>query len=116
MRNFLISKSFKISKVDTTLFTKAIGKDLFVCQIYVDNILFGSTNPSFCEEFGEMMSREFEMSMIGQLSFFLGLQIKQLKEGTYVCQSKYVKDILKKFGMEDAKPIKTRLTKIFTVL
>jgi hypothetical protein len=54
-----------------------------------------------------MMSREFEMSMIGELSFFLGLQIKQLKEGTFVCQSKYVKDILKKFGMEDAKPIKT---------
>jgi hypothetical protein len=89
------------------LFTKTIGKDLFVCQIYVDDIIFGSTNPSFCEEFGEMISREFEMSMIGELSFFLGLQIKQLKEGTFVCQSKYVKDILKKFGMEDAKPIKT---------
>ena len=54
-----------------------------------------------------MMSRELEMSMIGELSFFLGLQIKQLREGTFVCQSKYVKDILKKFGMEDAKPIKT---------
>jgi hypothetical protein len=53
------------------------------------------------------MSREFEMSMIGELSFFLSLQIKQLKEGTFVCQSKYVKDILKKFGMEDANPIKT---------
>jgi hypothetical protein len=53
------------------------------------------------------MSREFEMSMIGELSFFLGLQIKQLKEGAFVCQSKYVRDNLKKFGMEDAKPIKT---------
>ena len=81
------------------MFTKAIGKDLFVCQIYVDDIIFGSTNPNFCEEFGDMMSREFEMSMIGELSFFLGLQIKQLKEGTFVCQSKYVKNILKKFGM-----------------
>ena len=94
MRDFLISKGFKIGKVDTNLFTKDIGKDLFVCQIYVDDIIFGSTNPNFCEEFGE-------------LSFFLGLQIKQLKEGTFVCQSKYVKDILKKFGMEEAKPIKT---------
>ena len=54
-----------------------------------------------------MISREFEMSMISELSFFLGLQIKQLKECTFVCQSKYVKDLLKKFGMEDAKPIKT---------
>ena len=107
MRDFIISKGFKIGKVYTTLFTKSIGKDLFVCQIYVDDIIFDSTNPSFCEEFGEMMSREFEMSMIGELSFFHGLQIKQLKEGTYVCQSKYVKDILKKFGMEDAKSIKT---------
>ena len=80
---------------------------MFVRQIYVDDIIFGSTNSSFCEEFGEMMSRELEMSMIGELSFFLGLQIKQLREGTFVCQSKYVKDILKKFGMEDAKPIKT---------
>jgi hypothetical protein len=50
------------------------------------------------------MSKEFEMSMIGELSFFLGLQIKQLKEGTFVCQSKYLKDILKKFGMENANP------------
>ena len=50
----------------TLLFTKVIGKDLFVSQIYVDDIIFGSTNPSFCEEFGEMMSREFEMSMIGE--------------------------------------------------
>ena len=97
LRDFLIYKGFKIGKVDTTLFTKSIGKDLFICQIYVDDIIFGSTNQDFCEEFGEMMSREFEMSMIGELSFFLGLQIKQLKEGTFVCQSKYMKDILKIF-------------------
>ena len=109
LRDFLISKSFKIGKVDTTLFTKSIGKDLFICQIYVDDIIFGSTNQDFCEEFGEMMSRDFEMSMIGELSFFLGLQIKQLKKGTFVCQSKYVKDLLKKFGMENAKPIKTSM-------
>jgi hypothetical protein len=68
---------------------------------------FGSTNQIFCEESGEMMSKEFEISMIGEWGFFLGLQIKQLKEGTFVCQSKYVKDLLKKFGMEDVKPIKT---------
>jgi hypothetical protein len=53
------------------------------------------------------MTRKFEMSMIAELSFFLCLQIKQLKEGTFVCQSKYARDIFKKFGMEDAKPIKT---------
>jgi hypothetical protein len=107
LRDFLLSKDFKIGKVDTTLFTKRIGKDLFVCQIYVDDIIFGSTNESFCEEFGKMMSKEFEMSMIGELSFFLGLQIKQLKDGIFVSQSKYLKDMLKKFGLENAKPIKT---------
>jgi hypothetical protein len=75
------------------LFTKKIGNDIFICQIYVDDIIFGSTNEYFCKEFGEMMSRQFKMSMIGELSIFLGLKIKQLKEGTFVCQSKYVKDI-----------------------
>ena len=58
--------------VDTTLFTKKIGNDLFVLRIYVD-IIFGSTNQDFCEEFGKMMANEFEMSMIGELSYFLGL-------------------------------------------
>jgi hypothetical protein len=91
------------------LFTKTIGKDLFVCQIYVDDIIFGSTNKEFCEEFGELMSKEFEMSMIGELNYFLGLQIKQLKQGTFVCQSKFVKDLLKKFGLMDAKTINTRM-------
>jgi hypothetical protein len=95
IRDFLVSKGFKIGFVDTTLFTKTIGKDLFVCQIYVDGIFFGSANKDFCEEFGELMSKEFEMSMIGELNYFLGLQIKQLKQGTFVCQSKYVKDLLK---------------------
>jgi hypothetical protein len=58
------------------LFTKKIGNDIFVCQIYVDDIIFGPTNEDFCKEFGEMMSSEFEMSMIDELSFFLALQIK----------------------------------------
>nr|AAK50132.1 putative gag-pol polyprotein [Oryza sativa Japonica Group] len=107
LKDFLLSKDFKIGKVDTTLFTKIIGDDFFVCQIYVDDIIFSSTNEVFCKEFGDMMSREFEMSMIGELSFFLGLQIKQLKDGTFVSQTKYIKDLLKRFGLEDAKPIKT---------
>jgi hypothetical protein len=71
--------------VDTTLFTKKIGDDLFICQIYVNDIIFGSTNQEFCEKFGDMMSRKFEMSMIGELSSFLGLQVKQTKEGIFMC-------------------------------
>jgi len=94
-------------KVDTTLFTKKLGNDLFVLQIYVDDIIFGSTNHDFCEEFGKMMAKEFEMSMIGELSYFLGLQIKQMKNDTFVSQGKYIKDMIKKFGLQEAKPMST---------
>jgi hypothetical protein len=80
---------------------------LFVLQIYVYDIIFGSTDQDFCEKFGKMMANEFEMSMIRELSYFLGLQIKQLKNGTLVSQGKYIRDMLKKFGMEDAKSIST---------
>jgi hypothetical protein len=80
-----------------------------VLQIYVDDIIFGSTNQDFCEEFGKMMANEFEMSMIGELSYFLGLQINQLKNGIFVSECKYIKYMLKKFGMEDAKAISTSM-------
>ena len=91
LRDFLLSKGFKMGKVDTTPFTKKLGNDLFVLQIYVDDIIFGSTNQDFCEEFGNMMASEFEMSMIRELSYFLGLQIKQMKNGTFVSQGMYMK-------------------------
>jgi hypothetical protein len=67
LRDFLLSKGFIMGKVDTTLFTKKIGQDLFVLQIYVDDIIFGSTNQDYYEEFGKMMANEFDMSMIGEL-------------------------------------------------
>jgi hypothetical protein len=73
LRDFLLSKGFVMDKVDTTLFTKKIGKTLFIFQIYVDDIIFGSTNQDYYDEFGKMMAKEFKMSMIGELSFFLGL-------------------------------------------
>jgi hypothetical protein len=83
-----------------------MGKDLYVCQIYVDDIIFGSTNKSFCDELSKIMTDRFEMSMMEVLTFFLGFQIKQAKEGTFISQMKYTHDILKKFGMDKAKPIK----------
>jgi hypothetical protein len=84
-----------------------MGKDLFVCQIYIDDIIFGSTNKFFCDEFSKIMIDRFEMSMMGVLTFFLGFQIKQAKEGTLISQIKFTRDILKKFGMDKSKPIKT---------
>jgi hypothetical protein len=107
LMDFLLSKGFKMAKVDTTLFTKKIAIDLFVLQIYVDDIIFGSTNQDFCEEFKKMMANKFEMSMIGELSYFLGLQIKQMKNNTFVSQGKYIKDMIKKFRLQDAKPMNT---------
>jgi hypothetical protein len=104
---FLITNGFKVGKVDPTLFTKTITKDLFVCQIYVDDVIFGSTNKSTCEEFSRIRIQKFEMSMVGDLKYFLGFQIKQLQDGTFISQTKYIQDILKKFGMKDGKPIKT---------
>jgi hypothetical protein len=107
LRDFLITNGFKVGKADPTLFTKTIANDLFVCQIYVDDIIFGSTNKSTCEEFSRIMVQKFEMSMMGELKYFLGFQVKQLQEGTFISQTKYIQDILTKFGMKDAKPIKT---------
>jgi hypothetical protein len=107
LRDFLITNGFKVGKVDPTLFTKTVAKGLFVCQIYVDDIIFGSTNKSTCEEFSRIMIQKLEMSMMGELKYFLGFQIKQLQEGTIISQTKYIQDNLKKFGMKDGKPIKT---------
>jgi hypothetical protein len=78
-----------------------------VLEIYVDDIIFGSTNQDFWEEFRKMMANEFEMSMIGEHSSFLGLQIMRIKNGTFVSQGRFIKDMLKKFRMDDAKAIST---------
>jgi hypothetical protein len=107
LRDFLISNAFKVGKVDPTLFTKTCNGDLFVCQIYVDDIIFGSTNQKSCGEFSRVMMQKFKMSMMGELNYFFGFQVKKIKEGTFISQTKYTQDLLKRFGMKDAKPTKT---------
>jgi hypothetical protein len=107
LKEFLLKQGFEIGKADPTLFTHKDGNDIFVCQIYVNDIIFGSTNNVYVEEFSRVMTKRFEMSMMGELKFFLGFQIKQVKEGTFISQTKYTQDMLKKFNMENAKPIKT---------
>jgi hypothetical protein len=114
LRDFLVENSFRIGKADSKLFTRKMGKDLFVCQIYVDDIIFGSTDKCFCDEFSKIMmdklglikmtiSLGFALSMMGVLTLFLGFQIKQAKEGTFISQTKYTRDIFKKFDMDKAK-------------
>jgi hypothetical protein len=107
--DFLTQNGFKISKVNSTLFTRKVDNDLFICQIYVDDIIFGSTNQSFYDEFNKIMTDRFEMSIMRELKFFLRFQIKQLEDGTFLSQTKYTCDILKKFGMDKANPIKTSM-------
>ena len=77
-------------------------------QIYVDDIIFGSTNASLCKEFSKLMQDEFEMSMMEELKFFLGIQINQCNDGVYVHQTKYTKELLKKFKPEDCKVMNTQ--------
>ena len=77
LSSVLIENNFKRGQVDTTLFRRTLEKDILVVQIYVDDIIFGSTNASICKEFSKLMQGEYEMSMMGELKFFLGIQIKQ---------------------------------------
>ncbi|GKB08171.1 retrovirus-related pol polyprotein from transposon TNT 1-94 [Tanacetum coccineum] len=98
---------FSKGTVDPTLFTRKEGKDILLVQIYVDDIIFASTDPSLCETFSEIMCSKFKMSMMGKMSFFLGLQISQSPRGIFLNQSKYALEIIKKYGMETSDPVDT---------
>ncbi|GJV56313.1 retrovirus-related pol polyprotein from transposon TNT 1-94 [Tanacetum coccineum] len=110
LKAFLIKHDYSMGMVDNTLFTKKKDSNLIIVQIYVDDIIFGSTCQEMCDDFAKIMHDEFEMSMMGELNFFLGLQIKQLDDGIFFNQSKYIKEMLKKFGLEDSKPMKTPMS------
>ena len=107
LKSFLLKSGFVMGSVDKTLFLLSRGGDTLIVQIYVDDIIFGGSSHALVSSFAEQMSREYEMSLIGELQFFLGLQIKQGLEGTFVHQAKYTKDILMKFVMWDSKPMST---------
>ena len=112
LSKFLMEKGFSRGNVDTTLFLKKHKHDMLVAQIYVDDIIFGATNQSLYEHFAKEMQSEFEMSMMRELTFFLGLQVKQNKDGIFINQAKYIKEILKKFGFEDVREIGTPMSLI----
>jgi hypothetical protein len=107
LREKLVDRGFEVGLIDPTLFTKRVNGELFICQLYVDDIIFGSTNNAFNEEFARFMTEEFEMSMMGELKFFLGFEIKQLREGTFINQAKYIQDMLKRFDMTELNIAKT---------
>ncbi|GJV78760.1 putative ribonuclease H-like domain-containing protein [Tanacetum coccineum] len=97
----------------SALFIRRNKKDIMLVQVYVDDIIFGSTNKSWCAEFEALMQSRFQMSSMGELTFFLGLQVKQNKEGIFISQDKYVAEMLKKFDLVNVKaaitPMETKL-------
>ncbi|GJY10810.1 retrovirus-related pol polyprotein from transposon TNT 1-94 [Tanacetum coccineum] len=104
---FLLTQKFTKGTVDLTLFVRREGKDILLVQIYVDDIIFASTKPDLCETFSKIMCSKFQMSMMGKLSFFLGLQISQSPRGIFLNQSKYALESIKKYGMKTCEPTDT---------
>ncbi|GJU65253.1 retrovirus-related pol polyprotein from transposon TNT 1-94 [Tanacetum coccineum] len=105
--NFLMSKGFTKGTIDPTLLTIRYGEDILLVQIYIDDIIFGSTNPKFSKRFEKLMHSRFEMSLMGEMKFYLGLQIHQSPCGIFINQAKYALEILKKHGIEKGQSIGT---------
>ncbi|GJY13842.1 putative ribonuclease H-like domain-containing protein [Tanacetum coccineum] len=107
LSTYLLDNGFQGGKIDKTLFIKRDKGDILFVQLYVDDIIFGSTKKSLYTKFKKMMHKKFQMSSMGELAFFLGLQVKQKEDGIFISQDKYVTGILKKFGFSDVKTAST---------
>ncbi|GJQ98415.1 putative ribonuclease H-like domain-containing protein [Tanacetum coccineum] len=107
LATYLLSNGFQRGQIDQTLFIKSQQGHILLVQIYVDDIIFGSTKKELCEEFEKLMKDKFQMSSMGELTFFLGLQVQQRKKGIFISQDKYVHEILKKFNYTDVKSAST---------
>ncbi|KAD5960655.1 hypothetical protein E3N88_12127 [Mikania micrantha] len=104
LSTFLLRNNFTRGSIDKTLFIQNVGQHKLLVQIYVDDIIFASSDPKLCDDFTALMTKTFEMSAMGELQFFLGLQIKQKSDGIFIHQSKYTKELLKKFDLQNCKP------------
>ncbi|GJS46001.1 putative ribonuclease H-like domain-containing protein [Tanacetum coccineum] len=100
LSTFLLNHGYRRGTIDKTLFLKKHKSDIILVQVYVDDIIFGSTKKAWCDEFEALMKGEFEMSAMGELTFFLGLQVQQRPDGIFINQDKYVQEILKKFDLD----------------
>ena len=107
LTDHLLKHGYTRGKIDQTLFIKRVEKDLILAQIYVDDIIFGSTSETLCKDFETVMKQRFEMSSLGEMTMFLGLQIRQDSSGILLHQGKYVTDMLEKFGYQDSKEAAT---------
>ncbi|GJW34862.1 retrovirus-related pol polyprotein from transposon TNT 1-94 [Tanacetum coccineum] len=107
LSSFLISQDFSKGSVDPTLFIRKEGKELLLVQVYVDNIIFAASTPELCDLFAKIICSKFKMSMMGKISFFLGLQIFQNPRGIFINQSKYALESLKKYDFDSCDPVDT---------
>ncbi|GKC12662.1 putative ribonuclease H-like domain-containing protein [Tanacetum coccineum] len=107
LSTYLLKNRFQRGQIDKTLFIKRDQGDILIVQVYVDDIIFRFAKKNLCTEFEKMMHKKFQMSSIGELTFFLGLQVKQKEDGIFISQDKYVIEILKKFGFSDVKTANT---------
>ncbi|GJW43836.1 putative ribonuclease H-like domain-containing protein, partial [Tanacetum coccineum] len=107
LATYLLSNGFQRGQIDQTLFIKSQKGHILLVQIYVDDIIFGSTKKELCDEFEKLMKDKFQMSSMGELTFFLGLQVQQRKKGIFISQDKYVHEILRKFNYTDVKSAST---------
>jgi hypothetical protein len=110
LTTYLLAKGFTRRQADRTLFIRNQGKHKLIAQIYVDDIIFGAILDSQAHEFYKEMKQEFKMSMIGELNYFLGLQVKQTSEGIFISQSKYAKDLVKWFGLNGKSHARTPMS------
>nr|GEZ52393.1 retrovirus-related Pol polyprotein from transposon TNT 1-94 [Tanacetum cinerariifolium] len=107
LANYLLENGFQRGKIDQTLLIKKQKGDILLVHVYVDDIIFGSTNKELCKAFEKLMKDKFQISSMGELTFFLGLQLKQKQCGIFISQDKYVAKILRKFGLTDGKSSST---------
>nr|GEU62788.1 hypothetical protein [Tanacetum cinerariifolium] len=109
LSNFLVSKGFSKGSIDPTLFITKHKGDILLVKIYVDDIIFGSTNPKLLKQYEKLMHSKFEMFMMGELKFFLGIQIYQSPRGIFINQAKYAQEILIKHGMCSCDSVGTQI-------
>ncbi|GJS86029.1 putative ribonuclease H-like domain-containing protein [Tanacetum coccineum] len=107
LSTYLLDNGFYRGQIDKTLFIKRVKGDILLVQVYVDDIIFGSTKKSLCTDFEQIMHKRFQMSSMGELTFFLGLQVKQKENGIFISQDKYVGEILKKFSFSSIRTAST---------
>jgi hypothetical protein len=110
LKIILLEHRYVMGSVDKTLFTLNHDTDFLLIQIYVDDIIFGGSSHTLVSRFQKMMDSEFQMSMMGELTFFLGIQVKQTKQDIFVHQTKYTKDLMKKFNIAKLKPVSTPMS------